>query len=158
MNIAVDFVEIMINNNIYTNEEYAKEIMLAFLIDNDITIWMAEVTGLIVYGEVISGKLYVSSLDQKIQIYQKSTSIELTNNAIVDNTENCLKWALFNINLLSSLCSISTNKNRAEESDEKVLIHNLNLPGVTSLLINVIHSIILGQIYSSHYKSVSINQ
>ncbi|XP_034174521.2 E3 ubiquitin-protein ligase listerin [Osmia lignaria lignaria] len=154
VNTAVDFVEIMIDNNIYTNEEYTKEIMLAFLIDNDITVWMAEVTGIIVYGEVISGKLYVSSLDQKIEIYQKCTSIELTNNAIVDNTENCLKWALFNINLLSNLCSISTNKIREEESDdEKVLIHSLNLPGVTSLLINVIHSIILGQIYSSHYKS-----
>ncbi|XP_012139948.1 E3 ubiquitin-protein ligase listerin [Megachile rotundata] len=154
VDIAVDFVEIVINNKIYENDEQAKEIILTFLIDDDIITRMTEVTGIIVYGDVLCGKLYVSSLDQKIQIHQESMSIELTSGTVIDNTENCLKWALFNINLLSNLCLISIKKDKEKEADyEKVLIHYVNLPGVTNLLMNILYSIILGQIYSSHYKS-----
>ncbi|XP_076673514.1 E3 ubiquitin-protein ligase listerin [Andrena cerasifolii] len=155
VDIAVIFLEIILNNEVHVEEEYAQEIILTFLTDSDIATWMAEVTGIIVYGEVITGKLYVSTLDQKIQIYQKSVPIDLTNNAITDNTENCLKWALFNANLLYSLCLRSTNKDEDEEDSRtaKPLIHDVNLPGITNILISVVYSIMVGQIYADHYKS-----
>lgn len=155
VDIAVIFLEIILNNEVHVEEDYEQEIILTFLTDSDIATWMAEVTGIIVYGEVITGKLYVSTLDQKIQIYQKCVPIDLTNNAITDNTENCLKWALFNANLLYSLCLRSTNKDEEESSTAKPLIHNVNLPGITNILISVVYSIMVGQIYADHYKSVS---
>ena len=150
VDVAVDFVEIILDVS------YAEEIILAFLTNSDITTWIAETTGIIIYGEVITGELHVSSLDQNIQIRQKCMSIDLTNDTITDNTENCLKWALFNVNILNNLYLRSINKYESEESNiEKLLIHNLDLPGVTNLLIDIIHSIILGEIYSKYYKSVS---
>ncbi|XP_043265520.1 E3 ubiquitin-protein ligase listerin [Colletes gigas] len=156
--IAADFLEVIINNQVYINEDYEQEIILTFLTDVNINAWMADVTGIIMYGEVISGKLYVSTLDQRIQIYQNSMSIDLISTTVIDNTENCLKWALFNANLLNNLCL--RLKNRDEEEDEgketnieKSLIHNMNLPGVTNLLINIIYTIILGRIYTNYYKS-----
>lgn len=153
VNIAVDFLETILDSGIF----YAEEIILTFLTDSDITTWIAETTGIIIYGEVITGELHVSSLDQNIQIHQKCMSIDLTSNTITDNTESCLKWALFNINLLNNLCLRSISKCKTEESStEELLIHNLNLPGATNLLITVIYSIILGELYSKHYKSVSI--
>ncbi|XP_043579866.1 E3 ubiquitin-protein ligase listerin [Bombus pyrosoma] len=150
VDIAVDFLETILDSGIF----YAEEIILTFLTDSDIITWIAETTGIIIYGEVITGELHVSSLDQNIQIHQKCMSIDLTSNTITDNTESCLKWALFNINLLNNLCLRSISKCKSEESStEELLIHNLNLPGATNLLINVIYSIILGEIYSKHYKS-----
>lgn len=64
VNIAADFLEILFNNEIHVAEDYAKEIILTFLTDSNMITWMADVTGLIVYGEVITGKLYVSILDR----------------------------------------------------------------------------------------------
>ncbi|CAK9795315.1 E3 ubiquitin-protein ligase listerin [Anthophora quadrimaculata] len=153
VDIAVDFLEIIINEEAYIKEDYAEEIILTFLIDSNITMWTAEATGIIVYGEVITGKLYVPSLDQNVQIHQKCMSIDLTSNTVTDNVENCLKWALFNINLLNNLCSRSANEIKLESSAEELLVHNLDLPGIINLVINVIYSIILGQIYSTYYKS-----
>ena len=83
--------------------------------------------------------------------------IDLTNDTVTDNTENCLKWALFNMNILNNLCLKSINKYELEESNiKKLLIHNLDLPKVINLLIDIIYSIILGEIYSKYYKSVSM--
>ncbi|KAK1131911.1 hypothetical protein K0M31_016058 [Melipona bicolor] len=150
VDVAVNFVEIILDDDV----SYAEEIILAFLTNSDITTWIAETTGIIIYGEVITGELHVSSLDQNIQIRQKCMSIDLTNDTITDNTENCLKWALFNVNILNNLYLRSINKYELEESNiEKLLIHNLDLPGVINLLIDIIHSIILGEIYSKYYKS-----
>ncbi|XP_053980359.1 E3 ubiquitin-protein ligase listerin-like [Hylaeus volcanicus] len=158
VDMAADFLEVIIDNQVHMDNDYAQEIILTFLTDSNITTWMAEVTGIILYGEVICGKLYVSTLDQRIQIYQNSMSIDLTSTAVMDNTENCLKWALFNINVLNNLCLRSTSRDEEEDEDkesnsEKLMIHNLNLPGSTNLLINIIYSIILGRIYTNHYKS-----
>lgn len=154
VDIATDFLEVIINNQVHIDGDYAQEIILTFLTDSDITTWMAEVTGIILYGEVISGKLYVSTLDQSIHIYQNCVPINLTSNAVMDNTENCLKWALFNVNLLNTLCSRSINRDEEKGHNiKKPLIHDMNLPGVTKLLINIIYSIILGRIYINYYKS-----
>ncbi|XP_017758583.1 PREDICTED: E3 ubiquitin-protein ligase listerin [Eufriesea mexicana] len=153
VDIAVDFLEIILDNEVYVQEDCAEEIILTFLTDSDITTWMTEMTEIIIYGEVITGALYVTSLHQKIQIHQKYLSIDITNNIVTDNIGNCLQWALFNINLLNNLCLRSNNKCETETSNvEKLFIHNLNLPGVINLLINVIYTIILGEIYSKHYK------
>ena len=41
-------------------------------------------------------------------------------------------------------------------SGERLLTHNVDLPGVTNLFVNIIYSIILGEIYTKYYKSVSM--
>lgn len=154
IDIAVDFVKIILDNKIYIKEDFAEEIILTFLTDSDIKMWMAEITGIIIYGEVITGELYVSSLEQKIQIHQKCISIDITCNTITDHVENCLKWALFNINLLNNLCLKFINEYETEKSSiEQFSIHDLNLPGIINILINIIYSIILGKMYSKYYKS-----
>lgn len=156
IDIAVDFVKIILDNKIYIKEDFAEEIILTFLTDSDIKMWMAEITEIIIYGEVITGELYVSSLEQKIQIHQKCISIDITCNTITDHVENCLKWALFNINLLNNLCLKFINEYETEKSSiEQFSIHDLNLPGIINILINIIYSIILGKMYSKYYKSVS---
>ncbi|KOC69982.1 E3 ubiquitin-protein ligase listerin [Habropoda laboriosa] len=154
VDIAVDFLEIIINDEACTREDYAEEIILTFLIDSNITTWTAEATGIIMYGEVITGKLYVPNLDQNIGIHEKCRSVDLTDNTVTDNVENCLKWALFNINLLNNLCLRSANETELEEfNSEKLLIQYLDLPGITNLIINVAYSIVLGQVYCNYYKS-----
>ncbi|XP_076766423.1 E3 ubiquitin-protein ligase listerin [Xylocopa sonorina] len=154
VDVAVDFLEIILDNEISIGKDYMEEIILTFLADSDVQVWIAEMTGIVIYGEVITGKLYVLSLDQKIYIHQKCMSIGLTSNEITDNIENYLKWALFNINLLNNLCLRSTDKFKAEESSvEELLLHDFNLPGITNLLVNIVYSIVLSQIYSNHYKS-----
>ena len=77
-------------------------------------------------------------------------STDLTSDTIVDNVKNCLKWALLNIDILNNLCLRSVN------GIERLLIHNVDLPGITNSLISVIYSIILGEIYIKYYKSVSM--
>ncbi|KAF3422393.1 hypothetical protein E2986_12015 [Frieseomelitta varia] len=105
---------------------------------------------LIIYGEVITGKLHLSSFDQNKKIDQKCVSADLTSETIIDNVKNCLKWALLNIDILNNLCLRSVN------GIERLLIHNVDLPGITNSLINIIYSIILGEIYTKYYKSVSM--
>ena len=117
--------------------------------NSDITTWISQTTRLIIYGEVITGKLHLS-FDQNKKIDQKCVSTDLTSETIIDNVKNCLKWALLNIDILNNLCLRSVN------GIERLLIHNVNLPGITNSLINVIYSIILGEIYTKYYKSVSI--
>lgn len=97
----------------------------------------------------------LSLIDHKIEIHKKLMPIKLTNNTILDNTENCLKWALFITNLLNNLYLRSANNGEEETNIEKILERNVNLPGTISVLTNVIYLIVLGQMYRSHYRSVS---
>ncbi|XP_031845099.2 E3 ubiquitin-protein ligase listerin [Nomia melanderi] len=144
VDIASDFLEIIYNNKNHEEEDYVKETILTFLTSSDIRRWLVEVAGIVLYGEVMTGRFMLESvLDRSVQIFQERIPDELTNNTIIDNTENCLKWALFNANLLKNICLIK----------EIGLIQNINLPGITNLIADVIYSIVLGQIYIKHYKS-----
>ena len=53
-----------------------------------------------------------------------------------------------NIDILNNLCLRAV---------ERLLTHNIDLPRrFTNLLINIIYSIILGEIYTKYYKSASM--
>ncbi|KZC08965.1 E3 ubiquitin-protein ligase listerin [Dufourea novaeangliae] len=155
VDVSADFLGIIINNDVHMEETHVQEIILTFLTDSDIATWMAEVTGIILYGEVITGELYVFTLDQSIQLFQKRESVNLISNTVVDNTENCLKWALFNTNLLNNIClrSTDTDQEREESNIEKPSIQNVKLPGIIDLLVDIMYSVILGRIYTNYYKS-----
>lgn len=77
-------------------------------------------------------------------------STDLTSETVIHDIKNCLKWALLNIDILNNLCS------RSADGTERLLIHNVDLPGITNLLINIIYTIILGESYTKYYKSVSM--
>ena len=87
----------------------------------------------------MTGNLHISFFDQNRKNYQKCTSTDLTSETQIVDIKNCLKWASMNMDILNNLCL---------RSGERLLPHNVDLPGVTNLLINIIYSIILGEIYT----------
>lgn len=153
VDIATDFLEAIINvtniNDPDTESKYGEEVLSTFLTESNISTWMAEVTGIVLYAEVVTGHLYVSSLNQKIRICHKSTCIDLTQNILVDDTENSLTWALFIIKLLNNFY-IRSEKNNINENE---ISNQTVIPGFTEILINIILSATLGHIYVNHYKS-----
>lgn len=156
VDIATDFLEVIIKNEIYINTvdmkvECAKEVLSTFLTESNISTWMAEVTEIVIYAEVITGHLYVSKPQQEIRACHYTAIINLTDNVLTDNTENCLMWALFVTKLLSNFYL----RCEQENVDENEIENQIVIPGFTEILINIIHSVTLGHIYVNYYKSVS---
>lgn len=156
VDIATDFLEVIINNEIYVNTvdmkvENAKEVLSTFLTESNISTWMAEVTKIVIYAEVVTGHLYVSKPEQEIRACHHIAIINLTDNVLADNTENCLIWALFVTKLLSNLYLRCEQENVDENDVENQTV----IPGFTEILVNIIHSVTLGHIYVNYYKSVS---
>ncbi|XP_076655771.1 E3 ubiquitin-protein ligase listerin [Halictus rubicundus] len=134
LDIASDFLEIVIeiNNQHLVDKSYVEKIILTFFYDSDTQTWMAETSQIVLYGEVITGRFGLFVIQNM-----------LTSDTVTDNTEECLKWALFNANFWRNICVIK----------QKALIQFIDLPGITNLLTDVIYSILLGQIYTKYYKS-----
>ncbi|KAF7402902.1 hypothetical protein HZH66_005169 [Vespula vulgaris] len=154
VDIATDFLEVIINNEIYINTvdmkvECAKEVLSTFLTESNISTWMAEVTEIVIYAEVITGHLYVSKPQQEIRACHYTAIINLTDNVLTDNTENCFMWALFVTKLLSNFYL----RCEQENVDENEIENQIVIPGFTEILINIIHSVTLGHIYVNYYKS-----
>ncbi|XP_017893627.1 E3 ubiquitin-protein ligase listerin [Ceratina calcarata] len=152
VDIAVDFLEIVLHDQVSITKDHAEQIILTFLTGPDITTWMTDMTGAAIYAETISGKLYVSSLKQEIEIHRTRMPIDLTSNTITDSIENCLTWAHFNTYLLNNISARSIDKFDRQEA-QNFFIYNLNVPGITSLIVDIVYSIALGEIYTDHYKS-----
>lgn len=125
------------------NSNYVKDVILTFMTECNIQTWMIEVTKMVVYGEAITGNLYLDNLQQNIRILKNVVLIDLNDEISTDYSENCLKWASFNIKLLSHLHS---------KLDETSCIE---IPGMSEIVMNIIHTVVIGEIYSKHYKSVS---
>ncbi|XP_033336767.2 E3 ubiquitin-protein ligase listerin [Megalopta genalis] len=136
LDIAMDFLEIIfkINDQPHVDKSYIEKIILTFFYDSDIYTWMAAVSQIVVYGEVITGSFMNGRLDVQNM---------LTSDIVTDNTEGVLKWALFTTNFWKNICLIK----------EESLIQNVNLPGIINILTDVIYSIYLGETYTKHYKS-----
>jgi len=99
------------------------------------------------------------NVEKKIRILHKPTSINIVTDVTSDNTSNCLSWALFVANLLNNLYkrlkkSDSENANTFSDAEEENFeLNDLNLPGITEILINIIYVINIADMYSKHYKS-----
>ncbi|XP_072761402.1 E3 ubiquitin-protein ligase listerin [Anoplolepis gracilipes] len=157
VNLATDILEIIINNN-NTNAHCINETVLLFLTASDIKLWIAEATIITIYGEIITGNLYISNIEKKIQIFEHYMSINITNDIISDNMTNCLLWALFTTDLLNNLykrlrSSNTTNVNTSLDPKENLELYDLNLPGITEILINIIYVASIAEIYNKHYKT-----
>lgn len=155
VNLAADVLEIIINNN-NINSHCINEIILLFLTASDIKSWIAEATTIAIYGEIITGNLYVSNVENKIKIFEHYTSIDVTNDIISDNMTNCLSWALFITDLLNNLYKRLRNSihvgDTFSDSSENLELYDLNLPGITEILINIMHVTSIAEIYNKHYK------
>lgn len=162
VDLATDVLEVIINNidNTLTTHYCAEETILLFLTASDIKLWIRETTAIAIYGEVLTGHLYMSNVEKKIQILQQPTSINITNDINSDNTANCLLWALFITDLFNNLykrlksSDSNENANVSSDSEEKHFeLNDLNFPGITEILINIIYVVSVVDIYSKHYKS-----
>lgn len=158
VDLATDVLEIIINNNADDNSHGINATILLFLITFDIKLWIAEATTIAIYGEVITGNLYISNIEKKIQIFEHCMSIDITNDIISDNMTNCLLWALFTTDLLNNLYkrlgnSNITNVDTFSDSKENSELYNINLPGITEILINIIYVASIAEIYTKHYKA-----
>lgn len=159
VNLATDIIEIIINNN-NINSHCINETVLLFLTASDIKSWIAEATTIAIYGEVITGNLYVSNVEEKRKIFEHYISIDITNDIITDNMINCLAWAVFITDLLNNLYErlrnsihVTTDVNTASDSNENFELYDLNLPGITEILINLMHVTSIAEIYNKHYKA-----
>lgn len=157
VDLATDVLEVIINND-DTRSDYVEETILLFLTASDIKLWTAEATTVAIYGEITTGNLYLSSLERKIRIFQECTSVDLTNDTISDNTATCLEWAVFTADLLNNLHKklrgsevgeVDVSPNLQEDAES----YNLDLPGITEILVNTVHVATVAEIYSKHYKS-----
>ncbi|CAL1683944.1 unnamed protein product [Lasius platythorax] len=157
VDLATDVLEIIINNN-NANSHCINETILLFLIASDIKLWIAEATTIAIYGEVVTGNLYVSNVEKKIRIFKHCMSIDITNDIISDNMTNCLSWALFTTDLLNNLykrlrSSNATDIDPFSDLKENFELYDLNLPGITEILINIIYVASIAEIYNKHYKA-----
>ncbi|XP_070157652.1 E3 ubiquitin-protein ligase listerin isoform X3 [Polyergus mexicanus] len=157
INLATDVLEIIINNN-NTKSHCINETILLFLTASDIKLWIAEATTIAIYGEIMTGNLYIDNIEKKIRIFDHYMSIDITNDITSDNMINCLLWALFTTDLLNNLykrlrSSNTTDVNISLDSKEGVELYDLNLPGITEILINITYVASVAEIYNKHYKA-----
>lgn len=153
VDLATDIFEIAIDKTAKSSSRCTEETVLLFLTSSDIKLWIARATAVAIYGEIVTGNLYVSNLERKIRIFGDDTLIDIANdNAILDNMKNCVCWALFTTDLLNNLYE-RLRSNDAEENPEPEEDCDLNVPGIAELLINVIYVASVREIYSKHYKS-----
>ncbi|RLU22515.1 hypothetical protein DMN91_004793 [Ooceraea biroi] len=153
VDLATDILEVIINGNDNAKAHCIEETVLLFLTASDIKVWIAEATVTAIYSEIVTGNLYVSSAKQNIRILQHCTSVDVTNDAISDNMANCLSWAAFTTNLLNNLYTRLTNVEGIDLSSDSEENRDINLPGITEILTNVMYVASIAEVYSKHYKS-----
>ena len=135
INLSTSFVDAVIKSS----EDCAKKLVITFMTELEIKKWMKDVTGIIFYGEIITGNLYASNLTQKSQMCNEVFEVDLCNANYEDNTHKCLKWAAASAKILNN-----------------VLPNTADLPEISEILINLSYAATLGEVYIKHYNSVSI--
>lgn len=157
IDLATDVLNVIIKDNI--ESDCIEETILSFLMASDIELWIAEATTVAIYGEIVTGNLYVSNIEKKIQISDHYVSIDIMNDIILDNTVNCLSWALFITDLLNNLYERQISRNmhiddtNISTNTEKNELYDFNLPEITEVLVNIIYVATIAKIYNKHYKS-----
>lgn len=156
IDLATDVLDVILNN-IGAKYDCAEEIILLFLISSDIILWIGDSTAIAVYGEVLTGHLYMSNLEKEIRSMQQYTSINVTKDIISDNTANCLSWALFTTDLLNNLYKRLKNSDSddvsSDSEEESFVLNEFIFPGITEILINIIYVVSIVDIYSKHYRA-----
>lgn len=157
IDLATDVLDVILNN-IGTKYGCAEELILLFLIASDIQLWIEETTAIAIYGEVLTGHLYMSNVEKEIRILQQFSSINVTKDIVSDNTANCLSWALFTTDLLNNLykrLKNSDSDNVSSDSEEQPFeLNEFYFPGITEILINIIYVVSIVDIYSKHYRAI----
>jgi len=160
IHLATDVLEVIINDNDDVKSHCNEETILLFLTTSDIKSWIADATDIAIYGEMITGNLHILNMKQDIRILHHYTSIDVTNDTISDNMANCLLWALFTSNLLNNIYTRldanveDINSSNSSELEDNCKSHDINLPGMTEILINLMHVTSIAELYNKHYKSV----
>lgn len=159
IDLATDILDVIVNNNKNIESDWIEEIILSFLTTRDIKLWITEATTFAMYGEIVTGNLYVSNIEEKIEIFHHGLSICTMSDTILDNAITCFSWALYITDLLNNLhkrqasldahvddTDISSNTKERESYD-------FNLPGITEVLVDIIYVATIANIYNKHYKS-----
>lgn len=127
-----------INALIQTIPRYTQSLVITFVTELEIQKWMKDVSGIIFYGEVVTGNLYASSLSQKAQTFDKAFNVDLSIESFEDNTLKCLKWAAASAKIFNNL-----------------LANTADFPEISSILVELSYAATLGEIYVKHYNCVS---
>lgn len=134
INLSTKFVDAVIKSS----ESYTRKFVITFMTELEIKKWMKHVSGIIFYGEIVTGNLYVSNLKQKGQAFNEVFDVDLCNANFEDYTHKCLKWAAASTKILNNLLS-----------------NTADLPEISEILINLSYAATLGEIYTNHYNCVS---
>lgn len=154
VDLATDVLEVIINDYHDARSDCVEETVLLFLTASDIKSWAVEATTVAIYGEIVTGNLLVSNLEREIRIFQRCVSVNIMNDAVSDHTATCLEWAVFTADLLNNLHKkLRCYDASSSESQENGRSCGLDLPGITEILMNIIHVATVAEVYSKHYKS-----
>ncbi|XP_011861623.1 PREDICTED: E3 ubiquitin-protein ligase listerin-like [Vollenhovia emeryi] len=158
VDLATDVLQVIIDNTGNVKSHCVEQTVLSFLTASDIKLWIGETTAVAIYGEVLTGHLYVSNVEKNIRILQQPTPIDITSDVVSDNTASCLSWASFNTDLLNNLCkrlrgSDPENNVSSDSGEGSFELNDLNFPGVTDILMNIIYVVSVADMYSKHYRS-----
>ena len=134
-NLASNFIETLIQ----CSDKYTKNFVAAFMVESDIKKWMKDVSGIVIYGEVVNGNMYLANLKQKGVKCNEVFDIDLRSINFEDNVDKCMKWAMETTKIFN-----------------KFLSQNVNLPDMVENLINLFYAVTLGNLYINNYKFVSV--
>ncbi|XP_012276738.1 E3 ubiquitin-protein ligase listerin [Orussus abietinus] len=154
---ATDFLEVVITNEDGYSMDFVKDVLPIFLIESNVKPWLTDISTIVLHGEVISGNLYASQLQQRVPVCNGLVPVD-TKDSINDHMVNCLRWAMLSARLMNELFGRTEkdtlNQNNGQwEVNVDTEFQLICLPTVTEILKNVIYVAVLGQIYESHYQS-----
>ncbi|XP_046741676.1 E3 ubiquitin-protein ligase listerin isoform X2 [Diprion similis] len=154
--IAVSFIKALVEDD--DENEYTKNVVAIFTAESKIADWLATVTTIVLYAEVVSGNLATMETCFQTRIGQDIIKIDLEQKYPMDNIENCVRWALLNIKLLKKLfmskCKGQDDGNDDSTEDEDMDIVKINaLPVIEETMLNILHVVATGYLYGLHYTS-----
>lgn len=157
VDIAASFIKVLVEND--EDNKYTKEVISAFITGSKITTWLSNVTTIVLYAEVVAGNLSVVERSFDTLIGQKTVKIDLDEQYPIDNVEECVRWASFNVKLLKKLFSKNEDRENPDDDDDSKYVEALqdnSMPIIKDTLTNILYVIAAGYLYGRHYTSVSL--
>ncbi|XP_046596991.1 E3 ubiquitin-protein ligase listerin isoform X1 [Neodiprion lecontei] len=154
--IAVSFIKALVEDD--DENEHTKNVISAFTAGSKMATWLADVTTIVLYAEVVSGNLATMETCFQTKIGQDIVKIDLEQKYPTDNIENCVRWALLNIKLLKKLF-MKKSEGQDDIEDDSTEVQDMDivkvnaLPVIEETMLNILHIVATGYLYGLHYTS-----
>ncbi|XP_048513180.1 E3 ubiquitin-protein ligase listerin isoform X2 [Athalia rosae] len=154
--VAATFITAMMKDG--NQNALMGDVVMSFTSGAEITTWLSSPTTVVLYGEVVSGNLLVMETSFETQIGRDFIKVDLERKYPIDDIENCVKWAFFNIILLKKMFTTNRASEDIDEAGSNQIesmdtSKNTALPTIKDTLANILHVIAVGYLYSRHYAS-----